>query len=141
MNQSRVLSFRMSEQLFALDVNAVLEVRPTPTLTEVPLAPVNLVGLTEVNGTLLCVFDPRPGLGLASASQQKSPMSVLVATQEGPVGLLVDEIGDVLVLDDQSLERPPSTMSKKARILIRHVCQREGELLFVLNPNQLALAS
>lgn len=141
MTSSRVLSFRLSEQLFALDVNSVVEVRPAPKITKVPEAPSNLLGITEVQGELLCVFDPRPGLDLPSLAPKAGAMSVIVATGEGPIALMVDEIGDVLEVSAQALERPPATMSKKARALIRHVCQREDELLFVLNPNQLALAS
>lgn len=141
MTTSRVLSFRLSEQLFALDVNSVVEVRPAPSITTVPEAPANLLGITEVQGELLCVFDPRPGLDLPSHAPTTGAMSVIVATKEGPIALMVDEIGDVLEVSAQALERPPATMSKKARTLIRHVCQREDELLFVLNPNQLALAS
>jgi len=141
MTASRVLSFRLSEQLFALDVNSVVEVRPAPSITKVPEAPSSLLGITEVRGELLCVFDPRPGLELPTDVHASGAMSVIVATNEGPIALMVDEIGDVLELSAHALERPPATMSKKARTLIRHVCQRENELLFVLNPNQLALAS
>jgi purine-binding chemotaxis protein CheW len=140
MSTSRVFSFRINEQLFALDVNAVVDIRDTPRLTPIPGAPQNLLGITDLGGTLVCVFDPRPGLEMPQSSSE-APMSVIVSTQEGPVGLVVGEVGQVLVLENDSLERPPSTMSKKARTLIRHVCQRDNELLFVLNPNQIALAS
>jgi purine-binding chemotaxis protein CheW len=141
MTPNRVLSFRLSEQLFAIDVNSIVEVRPVPRVTSIPEAPPSLLGFTEVQGQLLCVFDPRPGLDLPPLSPEQASMSIVVATQEGPITLLVDEIGDVLEVSAQALERPPATMSKKARALIRHICQREDELLFVLNPNQLALAS
>jgi purine-binding chemotaxis protein CheW len=141
MSTSKVLSFRFNEQLFALDVNAVLDIVPVPHLTPIPQAPVNLLGLTDFGGSLVCVFDPRPGLDMPTQGADGPKMTIVVQTQEGPIGLLIGEVGQVLELEKSALERPPSTMSKKARTLIRHICQREDELLFVLNPNQIALAS
>jgi purine-binding chemotaxis protein CheW len=119
----------------------VVDVRAVPHLTKVPGAPANLLGVTEVDGNLICMFDPRPGLEMPQLGSDSPGMTVIVATQEGPIGLMVGEIGQVLVLENETLERPPSTMSKKARTLIRNICQREDELLFILNPNQIALAS
>jgi purine-binding chemotaxis protein CheW len=141
MSTNRVLSFRFNDQLFALDVNSVIDVRATPCLTEIPGAPPNLLGFSLVDGNLICIFDPRPGLNMDQPANGLPPMSVIVSTQEGPIGLVVGAVGEVIEVESESLERPPSTMSKKARILIRHICQREDELMFILNPNQLALAS
>jgi purine-binding chemotaxis protein CheW len=57
-----------------------------------------------------------------------------VRTADGPVSLLVDEIGDVIEVDAEAFERPPDTLSDDARELIRGAYKLKGRLLLVLDP-------
>ena len=60
-------------------------------------------------------------------------MNVVVRTDDGVVSLLVDEIGDVLNVDEDSFERPPETLSGTARELITGVYKLKGRLLLILD--------
>jgi purine-binding chemotaxis protein CheW len=60
-------------------------------------------------------------------------MNVVVRTPDGPVSLLVDEIGDVIEVDDASFEPPPDTLSGVAAELITGVYKLEHRLLLVLD--------
>ena len=60
-------------------------------------------------------------------------INVVVRTPDGPVSLLVDEIGDVLELDRDRLEPAPETLQGLPRDLIRGVYQLDGRLLMVLD--------
>jgi purine-binding chemotaxis protein CheW len=60
-------------------------------------------------------------------------MTVVVRTEEGAVSLLVDEIGDVLEIDDDSFEKPPETLKGAARELIDRVSKLNGRLLLALD--------
>jgi purine-binding chemotaxis protein CheW len=60
-------------------------------------------------------------------------MNLVVRTDDGVVSLLVDEIGEVVEVDEDSFERPPPTLDGVARELVRGVYKREGSLLLVLD--------
>jgi purine-binding chemotaxis protein CheW len=49
------------------------------------------------------------------------------------VSLLVDEIGDVLEVTDETFERPPETIDGVARELIRGVYKLRERLLLILD--------
>src|SRR5262249_49093235 len=57
--------------------------------------------------------------GLSERPSDHLPMNVVVRTDEGPMSLLVDEIGDVLELGEETFERSPETLTGVARELIR----------------------
>jgi purine-binding chemotaxis protein CheW len=49
------------------------------------------------------------------------------------MSLLVDEIGDVLEVDDDTFERPPETLDSLAREMVRGVHKLPDRLLLVLD--------
>jgi purine-binding chemotaxis protein CheW len=58
---------------------------------------------------------------------------VVVRTDDGPVSLLVDEIGDVVEVDEAAFERPPETLRGVARELITGAYKLRDRLLLTLN--------
>jgi purine-binding chemotaxis protein CheW len=60
----------------------------------------------------------------------------VVRTADGPVSLLVDDIGDVIQVDEDTFERPPETLSDAARELIRGAYKLKSRLLLVLDPGR-----
>ena len=60
-------------------------------------------------------------------------MNVVVRTDDGAVSFLVDEIGDVLEVDEESFERPPETVRGETRELVRGVYKLQERLLLVLD--------
>ena len=60
-------------------------------------------------------------------------MNVVVRTDESPVSFLVDEIGEVLDVDDDTFESPPETLQGDMRELIGGAYKLEGRLLLALD--------
>jgi purine-binding chemotaxis protein CheW len=59
--------------------------------------------------------------------------NVVVRTSDGPVSLLVNEIGDVIVVDQEQFEAPPETLQGFHRELITGSYKLQGRLMLVLN--------
>jgi purine-binding chemotaxis protein CheW len=126
-------TFRLDDQLFGIDVMTVQEVILAQELTAVPLAPHEVRGLINLRGQIVIALDLRRRLGLPEHRDHLTATNVVVRTADGPVSLLVDEIGDVIEVGDESFERPPETVSGVARELIRGAYKLEQELLLVLD--------
>jgi purine-binding chemotaxis protein CheW len=60
-------------------------------------------------------------------------MNMVVRTEDGPVSLLVDEIGDVLEVTADSFEPPPENVDAAARELIQGVYKLKDRLLLILD--------
>ncbi len=60
-------------------------------------------------------------------------MNMVVRTDEGPVSLLVDEIGDVLQPDSAAFEPAPDSVPAQVRELLHGVYKLKDRLLLVLN--------
>src|SRR5206468_4583870 len=94
---------------FGVDVLTVQEVICYQEMTRVPLASKVVSGLINLRGQIVTAIDLRRRLELRERPADRLPMNVVVRTDDGAVSLLVDEIGDVLEVDEESFERPPET--------------------------------
>ena len=129
----RLATFTVDGRFLGVDVTRVREVLRPQRLTRVPLAPPEIAGLINLRGEIVTAFDLRVALGRAQRSQTERGMNVVVTTQNGPVSLLVDAVSDVLELEEDAIERPPSTLRGAARDLILGAYKLDGRLLLELD--------
>jgi purine-binding chemotaxis protein CheW len=60
-------------------------------------------------------------------------MNVVVRSEDGPVSLLVDEIGDVVEVEEDTFEPPPETLRGSVRSMILGVHKLKDRLMHVLD--------
>ena len=100
-----------------------------------PLAASVVRGLINLRGQIVTAIDLRRRLGLPDRAEagETLPMNLVVRTDDGVVSLLVDEIGEVVEVDEDSFERPPPPSKEWPAELVLGVYKREGSLLLVLD--------
>jgi purine-binding chemotaxis protein CheW len=127
-------TFFVDDLFFGVEVERVQEVIRYQDMTRVPLAPKVVRGLINLRGQIVMAVDLRTRLGLPPSGEE--PMNVVIHADGEVVSLLVDGIGDVLEVRDETHERPPETLRPDARKLIRGVYKLDGRLLLILNTEE-----
>ena len=126
-------TFYLDGHYFGLDVRRVQEVIRYQQMTQVPLAHPAVRGLINLRGQIVTAIDLRRRLDFAERPAEQQPLNVVVQTDDGAVSLLVDEIGDVLEVSEDSFERPPETLRGTARELILGAYKLPEGLLLILD--------
>jgi len=129
-------TFVVEDLFFGIDVLRVQEVLRYQEMTRIPLAPTVAEGLINLRGQIVTALDMRRRLGLKPRSAERLPMNLVVRAEEGPVSLLVDEIGDVLQLEAADFEAAPDNLTPAARELVQGVYKLKDRLLLVLDPDR-----
>jgi purine-binding chemotaxis protein CheW len=132
-NAQQFCTFFVDGQCFGVPVQQVQEVIRYQEMTRVPLVPRVIRGLINLRGQIVVAVDLRRRLNAAGRPEGELPMNVVVRTTDGPVSLLVDEIGDVLEVQDETFEAPPETLEAKARELVLGVHKLTGSLMLILD--------
>jgi purine-binding chemotaxis protein CheW len=132
--EGQFCTFYVRGMLLGLKVTCIQEVIRYQPITVVPLTSNVIAGLINLRGQIITAIDLRYRLGLPPREADERPINVVLCTDDGAVSLLVDEIGDVIEVDDDSFERPPETLSLDARELILGAYKLKGRLLLVLDP-------
>lgn len=126
-------TFQLDNLFFGVEVQKVQEVIRYQEMTRVPLASPVVRGLINLRGQIVTAIDLRCRLELKPLPEGRLPMNVVVRTDDGPISLLVDEIGDVLEVNANTFERPPETLKGEARELIRGAYKLKDRLLLTLD--------
>src|ERR1700724_3582482 len=92
-----LLVFKLGQQQFALPVGQVATVVPRATLTPLPGAPADLVGLLRLRGELCPVIDIRGRRGLPATAPHVGECIVVMPTTAFRVGLLIEGLEGVVV--------------------------------------------
>jgi purine-binding chemotaxis protein CheW len=126
-------TFYLDKLMFGVELEKVQEVIRYLEITEIPLAPRVVSGLMNLRGQIVTGLDLRRRLDLPDRPEETHPMNVVIRSADGAVSLLVDEIGDVVEVTEESFERPPETLHGKVREVILGVHKLERHLMHVLN--------
>jgi purine-binding chemotaxis protein CheW len=126
-------TFYLNKVLFGVELRGVQEVIQQVELTDVPLAPAVVGGLINLRGQIVTAIDLRRRLELPERPDDIRPVNVVVRTRDGAVSLLVDEIGDVVEVEQDTFEGPPETLQGKIRMVILGVHKLDRQLMHLLD--------
>ncbi|WP_404375819.1 chemotaxis protein CheW [Vreelandella aquamarina] len=99
----QVVSFALSDELFALPMTQVLEIMRYPEPVKVPLTPPSLLGLAGVRGSVSPIVDLRALLGMGQGVINEASR-VLLLDMGQSVGMVVDRVDRVLTLERHQIE-------------------------------------
>lgn len=129
----QLCTFKLGDQAFGVDALTVQELIRHQTMTRVPMAPESVRGLINLRGQIVTAIDLRSRLGMKPLDDGRNPMNVVIRSDDGPVSLLVDQIGDVIEVNDDCFEAPPDTLEGDARQFIRGAYKLADRLLLLLD--------
>ena len=108
-----LVTFRLGRQTYALPIEPIAQIVEMVTITPIPQVNHSVEGVINVRGTAVPVVNLRCHLGLPEAKWQepKAPYGlhtpiILVQAGERMIGLIVDQVEDVLNISADQITRP-----------------------------------
>lgn len=110
------LTFKLSEEIFAVDVAKVREILDFTTVTKVPQTPDFMRGVINLRGSVVPVVDMRLKLGMSTTEQTVNTciivMEIELDGETAIVGALADSVQEVLELEPDQIEPAPKIGTK-----------------------------
>ena len=134
---ARYLTFKLGEELFAINVFKAREVLDLSHITRVPTAPGYLRGVVNVRGNAIPVVDLRSKFGLPQTADTLSTriivMDLQMDGQNVVVGGLADAVHEVLELEPHEINEPPSLGLRWRTDLILGMGRRNDRFTIILD--------
>ena len=113
---TQYLTFKLDEEVFALDVAKVREILDFTTVTKVPQTPDFMRGVINLRGSVVPVMDLRLKFGM-STTEKTVNTCVIVAEMvvDGEtmvLGVLADSVQEVIDLEPEQIEPAPRIGTK-----------------------------
>ncbi|HEY1985321.1 MAG TPA: chemotaxis protein CheW [Terracidiphilus sp.] len=132
---AEMCSVRLGKGLFGLPITHILEIVGQAHPQPVPLAPSFVGGLVHYRGDVLTTVSLRQLLGLPP---KEGAQAILVLESSGGLfGLLVDAVGEVLMVSAADYEPNPSIVDERRRTLFAGAYKLKSGLMVMLDPERL----
>lgn len=119
-----IVVVRIADERYAVAASHVWRVVGAPDIAPVPGASHTLLGVINLHGEVLPVFDPRPVLGLAADAAPARGHVLVLGGDRAELGLAVDAADEVTRLAADQLHAAPDSLAAERRELVRGVTQR-----------------
>ncbi len=129
----KLICLRIGRQEFCVDIMAVREIRGWTEATALPQAPSFVRGLINLRGVVLPIVDLADRLGLPPSAA--TARNVIIVAQIGTqqVGLLVDEVSDILTVTNESIQPVPDLGSDAAKVFVRGLIAIDGRMISLVS--------
>lgn len=129
------ISFRIENFLFGIDIRQVREINQLLDITPVQQTPDYIRGLVNLRGQIVTIFDIAVRLGLPGRTIGPDTHNIVFKHENA--GLLADEIGDVMDIEDSAIDTPPVNMSGEMARYVEGVVRLDSELFLILSPGKI----
>jgi len=134
--KGKLLTFYLNNQLYGIDITAVKEINRNIDYTIVPGAPQHIIGLFNMRGQIVTLFDLSGMLGYKRVYENKKASCIILKnTPAEPdyTGFLIAYPGSVVDVNEDMCEPPPANAKNIDNNYITEVVKIPGELITVIN--------
>lgn len=132
-----LITFEVAGQIFALDIMSIREIRAWTPVTPLPRVPHYVAGVVNLRGTVLPVIDLAARLGWTPTAA--TPRHAIIVCQvDGQShtrsqGLIVDSVSDIVALNSDALQAPPSAGRDEVIPFLEGLVAIEDRMVMVLD--------
>ena len=135
------LTFRLGEEMFALDVSQVREILDVTTITKVPRSPAFMRGVINVRGSVVPVVDLSLKFGMKKIERTlDTRIVVMEISLEGEItviGALADAVHNVMEMEASQIEAAPKIGAKWNTEFIRGIGKHDNEFIIILDVDRI----
>ena len=132
----QLVTFRVGPQEFGFDILQVERILRYSAPSPLPKAPEFLEGVMPYGDTVVPVIDLRKRFEVEAPLREETRVMILeLDTQR--VGVLVDEVREVLRVDSTAIAAPGPVVSGLAAAYISGIVSRAGRTIIILNARKL----
>jgi purine-binding chemotaxis protein CheW len=134
---TQYLTFKLAEEIFAVDVAKVREILDYTPATKVPGTPEFMRGVINVRGNVVPVVDMRLKFGLSETEKNVDTCIIVMEIEfdedKTVLGALADSVQEVFELEPNQIEPPPRLGTRWKTEFIKGIGKRNSELIIILD--------
>lgn len=131
------LTFKLADEVFALDVAKVREILEITSITKIPQTPEFMRGVINLRGSVVPVIDMRLKFGMSATEQTVNTCIIVVEVSlEGEstiLGALADSVQEVVEMEPEQIEPAPHIGTRLNTAFIKGMGKHEGNFVMILD--------
>lgn len=137
METTQYLTFKLEDEVFALDISKVREVLDFTAITKVPKTPEFMRGVINLRGSVVPVVDLRLKFGMSRTEKTVNTCIIIaevtVDNETTILGALADSVQEVMDLGPDHIEPAPKIGTHLNTEFIRGMGKRDNTFVIILD--------
>jgi len=133
----KYLTFVLADEEYGLEILKVREIIGMMDITAVPRTPNYVKGVINLRGKVIPVVDLRLKMGMPEAQRTDQTCIIVVDIGEVEMGVIVDEVSEVLDIDSGDIEDAPSFGTHVKTDFILGMGKADGKVTILLDISKL----
>lgn len=133
-----LVGLKLGEEEYALDVLKIQEIIRNVEFTFVPKADPYVLGVMNMRGKVIPVYDMRIRFKLEKANFDKATSIIVTRFDKSNIGFVVDEVTEVIRINRKEIEPAPPLVGSVGQEYILGICKFNSRLIMVLDIDAIA---
>lgn len=130
-------AFKLGDEEYGIEIDKVQDIITVPAISPTINSPFSILGMSNFRGKLISVMDLRKRLGLPEQPLSRKSRIMVVKIKNELLGLLVDQVTQVLKVNENDMENAPNYESQVDQTYIRGIYHIEDRLMILLDIDQI----
>ncbi len=139
---TQFIVIRLGEEQYGIDIKYIDNIVRMQHITRVPMVDDYLKGVINLRGEVIPVMSIRIKMGLERDVETKdSRIIILKLEQQGTIGVIVDEVKEVVTLENERIEKVAYDSKDEKANFLSGIGKSDGGLISLLDLNAVVLES
>lgn len=130
---AEVLSFKLGEEEYGIDILKVQEIRGYDTVTKIANAPAFVKGVVNLRGVIVPIIDMRVHFNLGAPTYDQFTVVIIMNIRDTIIGMVVDSVSDVVNLSPEQIKPAPAMGSALNSDYLMGVGTLEERMLILMD--------
>ncbi|KAB0669401.1 chemotaxis protein CheW [Oryzomonas sagensis] len=135
------LTFKLDEEVFALDVAKVREILEYTGITKVPQTPDFMRGVINLRGSVVPVIDLRLKFGMSATERTVNTCIIVVEVELEDetliLGVLADSVQEVIEMEPEQIEAAPHIGTHLNTDFIKGMGKHDNRFIMILDSDKI----
>jgi purine-binding chemotaxis protein CheW len=131
--ENQIVVFEVGSEQFGVQISHVESIIKMQLITQLPHVSRFVEGVTNLRGKVLPVIDLRKRFGLDLKQADKNSRIIVVRVDGMEIGMIVDNVSEVLMLPDGAVEPAPAITDSVDTAFITGIAKLDPRLVILLD--------
>lgn len=137
--ENQYVIFKLADETYGIRIECVSEIIRMQTITKIPKSLDFVEGVINLRGRIIPIIDLKKQFNLGDVTRSKDTRIIVVEMKQEIVGMVVDEVSEVLSLSHDSIEPPSNMVSRVNMEFIQGIGKWDERLIILLDTEKILI--
>lgn len=130
---NRYVVFKIENEYYGINIESVIAIEKMENITRIPNSPEYIKGVINLRGDVITLISLRNKINLEDKDIDSDSRIIVVSKDDITLGLIVDSSSEVMEIDPDKIDAPPSTSENESSEHVSGIGKINDRLIILLD--------